>query len=442
MMAVVPMIWLLSCRDSPGTPPNLVLITIDTLRADRLGAYGDPQSLTPNLDRLAEEGVLFERAYSPIGTTHPSHASMLTGLYPRYHGVRWNGGTLPPEAQTVAEILQSNGYSTGSFVSYPALHFRARLDQGFDAASDLQRPKGKKAGLRSCKKTNALVFAWLEELTPEPFFLWVHYFEPHRPYRLRSYSAREFSARGYTGPLSKGSIRVERDPEIIKYIRDTEEGLEAYRTLYDGEVQEADRCVGELIEAVRAGEFLDNTLVVATGDHGEGLGEHKRWGHSGKLWDSVLQVPLILRDYRESRARRVSELVGLVDLTPTLLELAGQPVIGELQGRSLVPILRGDRLRRQIYFAEMALEPRNGSHSGAIAVLAGRFKQISQGDEHRLFNREEDPEEIEPLSLEKFREISRRMSALATEFAEADHRSASTELRREDIEELRALGYL
>lgn len=424
-----------------SSSPNLVLITIDCLRADRLGAYGNTSHLTPNLDSLAKNGIVFERVFAPIATTHPSHASMLTGLYPRYHGVRSNGMALAPEAVSVAELLQAAGYSTGAFVSYQAMLFRAKLDQGFDEVSDRERPKDRR--WRRRRETTRLAKSWLSAQAEEPFFLWVHFFEPHVPYELQDYSARIFSLRGYEGSpidqLNQETIGL-TEAERRKYVRSSPEYVDALRTLYDGEVHAVDQSVGDLVASLEGLEFLDNTVIIATGDHGEGLGENGRWQHGPVLFNYALQIPLIIRDFRKSESKRVRELVGLVDIAPTLLEMADLPTPDGLQGRSLLPAARGERLRRQPYFSEVSIKEDNTLKR--VAVFVDRFKLLVWDDRILLYDLDEDPEGAQPLPMEDFEETRRHLVSLAEGFMAGSEKALEVPLEAEDIEELRALGYL
>ncbi len=443
------------CRQVPEVPPNLILVTIDTLRADRVGAYGNEDGLTPHLDALAAEGTVFERALAPITTTHPSHATMLTGFYSRSHGVLWNGHGLASENITLAERLQEVGYSTGAFVSYPAMLYRAKLNQGFEAVSDTHRRAGTKY-YRACPKTNAMAIEWLRSQPGSPLFLWVHYFEPHTPYPLQPYAARKLAEAGYDGPLARGTEHLKAAVRAAANAKAKESPREreAIRMLYDGEVEAADRCLGELLEELESHGLLEPSVVVAAADHGEGLGEHGRWNHGPVLWNSVLRVPMILRDSRRTQARRVRQRVGLVDLTPTLLELLGLEVPAGLQGRSLVPGLDGRKLAARPYFAEawpnhQYADGRRSSDDfqenfeNRLAVYLNQFKRTTFKGQHRLFNISKDPEEIAPLQRRKFKSVADELAELADEFLAMEVGAAGNDLLdAEDLEELRSLGYL
>ncbi|HEV2852034.1 MAG TPA: sulfatase-like hydrolase/transferase [Thermoanaerobaculia bacterium] len=295
------------------TPPNLVLITLDTTRADHLGASGYGQAHTPNLDALAARGTRFARCDTAAPITLPSHATLLTGLFPPRHGVRDNGTfVLSPKVETLAERLAARGYDTAAVVSAVVLARRQGLDQGFRVYDD-DLGEGYAAGTlvaeRPAEATTAAALAALKGLRP-PFFLWVHYFDPHEEYRPPT----RFADR------AKGPHR-----------------------LYDGEISYMDEQVGELLKKLPQG-----TDVIAVGDHGEMLGEHGEQNHGLLLYRGVRRVPLIAAG-PDVPAGKVSDcLVRTADVTPTLLALAGVNPPG-LDGQSLLPLSMGKTCSRQTY---------------------------------------------------------------------------------------------
>ena len=239
---------------SPGPArPDIVIITVDTLRADRLGCYGFAPARTPYIDRLASEGVLVEHAIAPTPITLPSHASIFTGLYPPAHGVRDNGRyRLPDDVTTLAERLKADGYLTQAFVSSMVLHRRFNLNQGFDGYDDEIRSEGDAKMFhfqeRSGARTMDRVTHWLEtgpgSSPGTPFFLWIHLFDPHQPY----------------------------EPP--------EEDAKRAPTLYDGEIASVDRQIGRFVDALKKRGSFDDTVLVFTSDHGESLGEHREATHA------------------------------------------------------------------------------------------------------------------------------------------------------------------
>jgi arylsulfatase A-like enzyme len=307
-----------------GAGRNLLLVTLDTTRADRLGAYGYADAETPTLDRLAARGLRFADAVSPVPMTLPAHATLLTGLDPPGHGLRVNGeAALGAERTTLAEVLRGAGYETAAFVSSFVLDPRFGLDQGFDVYdARLEATRAAAFGPqteRSAGAVTAAAVAWLRgrggegDGTPDgggppPFFLWVHYFDPHDPYEPPEPFAGRFRGRPY-----------------------------------DGEIAYVDRELGRLLAALEAEGLEGSTVVVAAADHGESLGEHGERYHSRSLYEGAVRVPLILAAPglpEEGRGSAVDGfVVTLADLYPTLLDLLGVPA-GEdapaLDGRSLL----------------------------------------------------------------------------------------------------------
>jgi choline-sulfatase len=306
-----------SPRTAKRTPPNLVLITMDTTRADHLGAWGYRDAHTPNLDALAARGTRFARCDTAAPITLPSHASILTGLFPPRHGVRDNGTfVLSPKVQTLAAALTARGYDTAAVVSAVVLARRQGLDQGFRVYDDdlgAGYAQGSLVSERTAENTTAAALKALGGLKA-PFFLWVHYYDPHEEYRPPSRFA----------DLAHGPNR-----------------------LYDGEIAFMDEQIGELLKRLPAG-----TDVVAVGDHGEMLGEHGEATHGLLLYKAARRVPLLLAG-PDVPAGKVSDcLVRTVDVAPTLLAMAGAPAaVGKaaLDGRALLPLAAGKGCSRETY---------------------------------------------------------------------------------------------
>ncbi len=281
-----------SWREAP--PPSakasaarsLLIITIDTLRADRVGAYGYRAARTPTIDRLANEGVKFDPAYATAPITLTSHASLMTGRYPAGHGARHNGVRLDPKVTTIADMLQSAGFTTGAFVGAFPLDKRFGLNKGFQTYGD-RMPRGadgRIANERPGRMVADEAIAWLDRNRDNPFFLWVHFFEPHAPY---------------------GDPRDKR-PASARY---------------DDEVAEADTQAGRVLGAL--GAARDSTLIVLAADHGEAFGEHGEIGHSLFLYDTTLRVPLIFAGPGVGRGRTMRASASLVSVAPTVMQLLG-----------------------------------------------------------------------------------------------------------------------
>ncbi|MGB8959807.1 MAG: sulfatase, partial [Candidatus Aminicenantales bacterium] len=279
-------------RSGKAAGHNVLLITLDTTRADHLGCYGFAQAATPNLDRLAGEGIRFARVYAPAPLTLPSHASIMTGLYPATHGVRNNGHELVSKWKTLAEVLKGRGFTTAAFVSSFSVDSRFGIGRGFDVYDDtfeVQAPlKGANAERRA-GDTFARFSRWLDGHAQDRFFAWVHYYDPHLPYDPPS-------------PYREGSPGRP----------------------YDGEIAYMDHYVGAILEALEAKGLRDKTLIVVAGDHGEGLGDKAETGHGIFLYEETMRVPLIINGRKAfPRPRVVEGAVRLVDVAPTILETLG-----------------------------------------------------------------------------------------------------------------------
>lgn len=301
--------WLLAATllaagcGSEDSRPDIILVTFDTTRADRLGCYGYRVADTPNIDAFARQAVLFENAVTAVPVTSPAHASMMTGLSPLRHGVRNNGSfVLREQHTTLAERLRARGYRTAAFVSAFVLHRQFGLSQGFDFYDD------DLVNERSAAETTRRAVAWLQEAGAEPVFLWVHYFDPHTPW----------------APIEPFASRTRG-------------------TAYDAEISAMDAAFGELLGALRAGGRFDPAHILVVGDHGEGLEDHGELEHGVFLYEECLRIPFIWKTPGQRATGRQSGLVGTVDLLPTLLELSGTqgPAPEEIDGLSLAAVARG-----------------------------------------------------------------------------------------------------
>jgi choline-sulfatase len=297
---------------SPATRDNILLITLDTTRADRLGAYGYPQARTRWLDRLAAEGVRFDAAFSPAPITLPAHASILTGLYPFEHGVRNNGNFyLEDRFETLASLLSKHGYRTAAFVSSFVLDRRYGLARGFETYDD--RMQGAQAQVvnleaeRRGDRTSAALNAWLDgqPTGSAPFFAWLHLYDPHEPYRAPQPFGSAFAA-----------------------------------APYDGEIAFVDAIVASVLDKLAQRGLRDRTIIAVIGDHGESLGDHGEETHSMFVYDAAIRIPLLLwRPGRLPAGAVVAQPVRAIDLAPTLLDLVGAPPLHTPHARSLVPLI-------------------------------------------------------------------------------------------------------
>lgn len=392
---------------------NLLLITIDTLRPDRLGAYGFAAAATPRLDQLAREGVRFESCYSQVPLTLPSHSTLFTGRLPFSHGVRNNGvNELAPGEQTLAEVFSRQGYGTSAIVAAYVLLSRFGLAQGFGSYDDaLGRDllQGFKSELRADEVYRKFQ-NWLRGRREGKFFTWVHFYDPHLPY----------------DPPADLRERFANDP-------------------YSGEVAAVDRAVGKIIDDLRTAGLLESTLVVITSDHGEAFGEHGEEGHSIFGYEQNLRVPLILYAPKKLRAGVViEERVRLIDLMPTLLELYQLPVPTGIEGRSFVDLLNGKEREQpeDVYFESFAGQlEKNWAPVQGIVVGVRKYVSLPEPE---LYDLEADPGEkknLFPGERRSVRELDQALRSLLLT-AVAPSSAGERELDEEDVEQLTALGYL
>jgi len=356
-------------------PRGIVLIVLDTLRADGLSAYGNPRATSPAIDSLAARGVLFENAMSHAPWTLPGFIGLLSGRYPS--GAVFSEGSLQT---SLLDVLRAAGWSTAAFTEggYVSRHFG--MDRGFEVFHEEegktrlvvdQRPT---QGTGNIERTFNAAIDWLREPRSQPFFLLVHTYEIHFPYRRREYA--ESLPRGKLGPTyeEKQRLAIRKGALIVG-----DEERAYVRALYDGGVHSADTQVRRLLDALEETGLASDTVVVVTADHGEDLGgrDPRALGeHGHQLYDELLRVPLIVYHPRvEWPARRIGAQVRLVDVMPTLLEFAGLPVPAGLAGASLVPLLRGQETNTRFAYSELRRSPWN-EHPRA-AVRDGRHKLIA-----------------------------------------------------------------
>ncbi len=395
---------------------NVLVITLDTIRADRLGAYGHPRIHTAFVDGLAERGVLFEHCIAPTPLTLPSHTSIFTGTYPVFHGVRDNGNyVVPSDLTTMAELFADAGYRTGAFVGAFVLSARWGLDQGFQTYSEPEG--GYDPTLVSFsqiqRRADAVVddaVAWLEAAATRPFFAWVHLYDPHLPY----------------DPPAVTGDRYPGDP-------------------YLGEVEFADLQLERLHALLETSGLDEHTLVVFAGDHGEGLGDHGEHDHGLLLYQTTARAPLIIsHPAMANGGTRRQEVVSLVDVLPTIVEATGLTLPADVQGRSLWPLLggSGDFEEAPVY-AESHYPKLHFGWSPLTALQDRRF-QLIQSSEPELYDLERDPAqdsnifETEPVVAQR---MTSELEAMVERLGRGAH-DASSEADAETIAKLAALGYV
>jgi arylsulfatase A-like enzyme/cytochrome c-type biogenesis protein CcmH/NrfG len=393
-------------------PPGIrdvLVVTLDTTRADRVSYAGASRVRTPRIDAVAAQGAAFLQAVTPVPVTLPAHASLFTGSNPPSHGVRSNGiFRLPPEETTLAELLRQAGFRTAAFVGAAVLDARFGLDQGFDHYDDAipaQAP-GARAAERRASEVVAAALDWLRRQPAEPTFVWVHLFDPHAP---------------YDPP----------EPERSRYAD----------APYDGEIAYADRMLGRLLDGYRELGRWQRALVVITADHGESLGEHGEKTHGNLLYEATVRVPLVVRAPGHPASLRIEEPVGLVDVTPTVAALLGLEPPADAEGISLVRQLAGEEVRgeERLAYLETLYPFHHHGWSGLRGLRGARWKLI-QGREPELYALDEDPAERHDLARERPERVAALAARLPAE-PEPGAGEARVELDAATLAELQALGY-
>ena len=464
-----------SCRPAPpgeagpdSAPPVIVVITVDTLRADHLSSYGYPRPTSPRIDELAAEGVLFERAFSTMATTLPSHLSLFSGVYPHQHGVTRNTRQMRAFSAdsgrllSAAEVLRQSGYLTAAFVSAAPVKGVTGIDSGFD---HFDEPRGT---ARRGSATVSSALAWLDVHRGEQFFVWIHLWDPHEPNLGRrslpenpsddalldriidqrhidvDALSRRFAPPALRRFLAPGTgERGDPAPEL------TRASARGMLDRYDGDVAYTDAAVGKFLDGLRGAGLWQRAIVVLTADHGQSLGQHD-WLPHGTITNDNIHVPLIVRfppGLRE-QPRRVSRIVSTVDVMPTLLaplgNLGSARFLAQAEGEDL---FSGEEPRGYA-FAQRTSRVRSGWEPGSVfALVTDRWKYLLRTDApDRLYDLQADPGELEDTSArhpevaaqlrQKVLEITRRGVAPEPSLSEE-------ELVGEDhLEALRALGYL
>ncbi|MEJ2084916.1 MAG: sulfatase [Acidobacteriota bacterium] len=445
---------LLSCDGSSRpvdvVPTNVLLITLDTTRADRLSSYGHSRITSPNIDALAADGIRFERAMTTAAVTPISHASILTGLNPYQHDVRVFFGPvghfLTEDHPTLATLLSSKGWTTAAFISaYPAserfgLHwgfetFSSEIDEsvlnrqpGLRPPKDgswVRKPIGR--AQRRADHTTDEALAWLDTAS-QPFFLWLHYFDPHDPSLV--------------------------PPAAITDQFGAEQGSPSVRSdLYDAEIFFMDSQIGRVLSRLRERGSYDDTMIVIVADHGQGLGDHD-WGQHRLLYEEQIRAPLILRLPEGERGLVVPELVRIIDIAPTVLDFLGLEIPPEVEGTSLVPLVEGRPEPGRIGYAE-ALNTLDAhapeklpEHQKDLlfSVVDGDWKLIYHREfpeNSELYHLSDDPGELDNVIEDYPKEAKRLMAWLSRSKAmEIELREPEGPIDPDALRKLEALGYL
>jgi arylsulfatase A-like enzyme/tetratricopeptide (TPR) repeat protein len=401
--------------------PNVILISLDTTRADHLGCYGNSNARTPAIDGLAQRGVLFAQAAATAPLTLPSHSSIMTGLYPTNHGVRLNGtNALSQEHTTLAEALGERGYQTGAFVGAFVLDARWGLKQGFQTYDDqFDLSKFKQLDLAAVQRpANQVVdaaLAWLEREKTKPFFAWIHLYDPHTPYEPPEPLLTEFRSRGGEG-------------------------------LYDGEIAFADQQVDRILSWLKASGLDQRSLIVIVGDHGEGLGSHGEGTHGFYVYDYAMHVPFIVATpINELQGMRVDSQVSLVDVLPTVLALTGVNPKRQVHGRSLLPLMFGASTAGESYAYSESMAPELQFGWSALHSLRSRRFKYIEAPRPELYDLIADPKETTNVFAQHASlafEMGRQLDRLIEDTSRDAPAPEAANLDKETQERLAALGYV
>ncbi len=404
---------------------NVILVTMDTTRADALGAYGQVLPTTPRIDRMASEGLRFAQVVTSSPSTLPSHSTILTGKHPYAHGIRSNAGyVLTNDNVTLAEALQEHGYRTAAEIAAPVLGRRMLLNQGFESYRDTLSPGIQRKHIRTitgndeksirlderiASDITSRGIQFLNAYREDKFFLWLHYFDPHQ---------------GYTPP-AEYRARLPENP-------------------YHAEILYVDHELGRLLDTVRKLGLKDSTLVLLTADHGESLSEHDESYHSMLVYDSTMRVPLILWGPTIlGEGSVVESLVRTVDIAPTVLDLLNLPPLADIQGVSLAPLITGETSDLHLTGYGESIEPMLFEASPIRFVREGEWKYIHKVNPE-LYNVRKDPGELDNVAAENPQLVKQLRSKLGALIAEPPLRlsSGTVPIDAATREQLQALGYL
>ncbi len=433
LTSVLSLTLVVSLRATNGAPaappPNIILITLDTTRADRMGFLGSKSGLTPNLDLLAAQSAIFTRAYSHVPLTTASHATIFTGTYPQFNGVNDFGKPLPADLPYLPDLLHQHGYQTAAFVASLVLDPIGGTAPGFDRGFDIYnagfriRRSGEDRYLtleRRGEEVVARALQWLKTPRHQPFFLWVHLYDAHDPYE----------------PPEPYATRYKKSP-------------------YDGEVAYVDASVGKLLTALRARGLYNDAIIAVMADHGEALGEHGERSHGIFLYDETIHVPLLFKLPAHPGAKRVQTRAGLVDVTPTILDAAGLPIPTTIQGQSLLSLMKQGAAEARSgstahaspdrpAYAETDYPRRAFGWSPLRSLRAGKYLFIRAPD-RELYDQGSDTAASHNLAT-VFPAVSDTLTAQIEEFrgrtSAAPSNAVPPGLSSQQAEQLSALGYI
>lgn len=468
-------IFVISCRKQAAEAevkkrPNIILIVVDTLRADRLRAYGYGRSVSPTIDAIAAEGVFFERPIVQAPWTQPSIASLLCGQYPGVHrvldynladkmrrGIASKIAVFDDSFVTLPEVLCENGYATAGFTAIPLLLGSYGFSQGFDYYADVETRKDKVKGKQTADVLNNEAIEWLKKQDREkPFFVYFQYSDVHGTYYARDDFVRPLMKEVEAMPAKRKLTSAEKSrmgyigkgaaAKIAEQYKHLSDYREFWAALYDAGVREMDYHIATLIEKLKEMDLWDDTYVIITADHGEKLCERGLWSHGETLFHTELFVPLILRWPGVLPAgRRVGGTVRLIDVMPTLIEHLNLPKVEGLQGRSLANDIIGQPPSEPV----LALSEGVKSRINQWAAYYGDWKVMMDGQSKRvaLFNIAKDPQEKEDLSAKNPKKLKMLVVMLLEQVSINEKLGAQTRVKEvpmtpEQYERLKSLGYV
>jgi len=426
---------------------NVIILTIDTLRADRLGSYGYFRNTSPNIDRFAEDGVLFTKAYTQASATSVSLSSFMTSKSPSKF--RSYNKKLGHERVTLAEMLQENGYKTAGIVTNPWLKEEMGFAQGFDDYSYVPHYT---YGFESSNEVNKLALDWLKENKDEKTFLWLHYMEPHAPYR--SHEEYQYDL-GYQGRFTDNFTNVDANTYKNPDLKLTDEELYHINALYDGEINYADNSFGNLLDELKRTGLYDNTIIILTADHGDEFREHGGTGHDHTLYNELINVPLIIKGPGVENIKSDNQ-VRLMDTVPTILDILKVKTDRSFDGVSLLPLLNRENYNLEVY------SKMENHHASIISkdewklILKFREMKFVPGKDvewerietsKELYDLKEDPGEQNNL-IDEYPEIAKKLEErlmelqMIKEDEEEPEKESGDGISKQTKEELRSLGYV
>jgi len=393
-------------RSSAGAFGHVVLISLDTCRADYLSCYGYARPTTPNIDALAREGYLFSHAMTPIPLTLPAHASMLTGTIPPHHGKHENKDVyFDPSHVTLAALLKKKGYRTGAFVGSQALNSQLGLNRGFDTYDDgFDQPE------RRAEEVNRSAFEWLEKQKRKPLFLFLHYYDPHDAYE----------------PPEPFATTFKESP-------------------YAGEIAYTDHCIGEVVAKLKSLDMYESSLIIVTGDHGEMLGEHGEITHMYFIYQSAMKVPLIYKLPESSGPQRIDDLVSIIDIVPTVCDLLDIEPPSVIQGKNLAGYFSNTQpeLEDRHLYCE-SLYPTKYEANSLLGIMSKQWKYI-QTTRPELYDLQNDPAEQTNLveaQPQRARILKDRLAQILEQTVRQGNAQEDTPLDEETLNHLHSLGYV